>query len=58
LLSLGATCEPLDLAAEGDPAVGAEPDDVEDVFAVSMPIETRIGVMVSMGCFSGCCEAV
>ena len=25
---------------------------------MSMPIEARAGVLVSMGCFSGCCESV
>ena len=57
LESLG-QCQPLDLATKSNLALSAETDDVEDFLANTMPIEAKGGVLVSMGCFSGCCGIV
>ena len=43
----------LDLAAERDPAVGAEADDVEDFLADIDADRGKRLCVVSMGCFSG-----
>ncbi|MET4175482.1 hypothetical protein ABIB99_006597 [Bradyrhizobium sp. LA6.1] len=48
----------LDPATESDLAVRAKDDDVEDFLPESMPIEASGCVVVSMGCFSGCCGVV
>jgi hypothetical protein len=54
--SMGKESQSLDPATKSDLAVLAKPNDVEDVF-VDADRGTG-GVVVSMGCFSGCCGGV